>query len=85
MTVSNLVVEADTIAIATRDGLPMRIEADGRPIRFYEQVKERNIDGTAARVVFEVPELRLTLFDYSILDPSGNNMKGKKASFELSP
>jgi len=83
--VANLVIEADSISITTRDGLPSRVAAAGSPVRFSEQVPKKNINGTAKEIVFDVSELRLTLVDYSIADPAGNNMKGKKASFVLSP
>lgn len=83
--VANLFIEADSITIARRDGLPSRITASGSPIRFGERVPKQNINGTAREMVFDVPELKLSLVDYSIVDPSGNTMKGKKASFVLSP
>ncbi len=83
--VANLVIEADSISITIRGGLPSRISAQGNPITFREQEPKQNINGTAREVVFIVADLKLTLSDYSIFDPSGNNMKGKKASFILSP
>ena len=83
--VANLVIDAESIAITTVNGLPSRISAVGSPISFSEQVPSKNINGTAREIVFDVSELKLTLVDYSIADPSGNNMKGKKASFTLSP
>ena len=83
--VANMIIEADSIVITSLNGLPLKIEATGDPIRFYEQIPKKNINGTATGVTFDVAELKLTLIEYSILDPSGNNMKGKKASFVLSP
>ena len=83
--VANLIIEAESIAITTVNGLPSRISATGSPISFSEQVPSKNINGTAREIVFDVRNLKLTLVDYSIADPSGNNMKGKKASFTLSP
>ena len=85
VTVANLIIEADSIAITSQNGLPLKIEATGNPIRFYEQTPKQNINGTATGITFDVAELKLTLIEYSILDPSGNSMKGKKASFVLSP
>lgn len=83
--VSNVVIEADSISIVKQNGLPLRIEAHGNPIRFQEKVPRNNINGIAKEVTFSVAELKLTLVDYSITDPAGNNMKGKKASFILAP
>lgn len=83
--VANLVIAADTISVTSNGGLPSRIAARGNPITFSEQVPRQGINGTAREVIFIVAELKLTLSDYSIVDPSGNNMKGKKASFILSP
>lgn len=83
--VSNLIIEADTISIVSRNGLPSKITASGDPIRFQEKVSKHNINGTAQEVTFVLAEFKLTLINYSITDPSGNNMKGKKASFILSP
>lgn len=83
--VANLIIEADSIVITSQNGLPLKIEATGDPIKFHEQTPKQNISGTATGVTFDVAELKLTLIEYSILDPSGNNMKGKKASFILSP
>lgn len=85
VTVANLIIEAHSIVITSLNGLPLKIEATGDPIRFHEQIPKQNISGTATGVTFDVAELKLTLIEYSILDPSGNNMKGKKASFVLSP
>jgi lipopolysaccharide transport protein LptA len=85
VTVSNLVIEADSISIAQLGGIPVKIEAAGDPLKFYETVPKQNINGTAKTVVFLVPELKLTLTDYVITDPGGNAMKGKKASFVLAP
>jgi len=85
VTVANLIIEAETISITMQNGLPSKIVASGTPIKFHEQVPEKNINGTATGVTFDVAELKLTLLEYSILDPSGNRMKGKKASFVLSP
>ena len=85
VTVANLIIEADSIVITSLNGLPSKIEATGDPIKFYEQTPKQNISGTATGVSFDVAELKLTLIEYSILDPSGNSMKGKKASFVLSP
>jgi len=81
--VSNLIIEADSISIFEQNGLPSSIEASGSPIKFYEQEPRKNISGTAQQVSFLVTELRLTLTEHSIVDPSGNNMKGKKLSINL--
>ena len=81
--VSNLVIEADSISIFKQDGLPSKITAVGSPIKFHERVPRQHINGTAKQVTFIVPELKLTVIEYSIKDPTGNNMKGKKASFIL--
>lgn len=83
--VSNLIIEADSISIVKQNGLPSIISARGDPIRFQEKVPRHNINGTAREVTFSVTELKLTLIEYSITDPTGNNMKGKKASFILAP
>lgn len=83
--VSNLVIQADVISIFKQNGLPSKITAVGNPIKFHEQVPKQHINGTAQQVTFVVSELKLTLIEYSITDPSGNNMKGKKASFVLAP
>ena len=84
--VSNLIIEADSISIVKHlSGLPSKIMASGDPIRFQEKKPKNNINGTAREVTFVVAELKLTLTDYSITDPKGNNMKGKKASFILAP
>ncbi len=83
--VANLVIEADAISITDGGGLPSKIAAEGSPIRFRELEPKQNISGTATAVTFLVNELKLTLVDYSIVDPSGNRMQGKKASFVLSP
>ena len=84
--VSNLIIEADSISILMHEsGLPAKITASGDPIRFQEKKPRRNIRGTAKEVTFVVAELKLTLIDYAITDPDGNNMKGKKASFIMEP
>lgn len=83
--VSNVVIEADTISIFQQGGVPLRIEAAGNPIRFYETVPDKHFNGIARTAEFLVPELKLTLTEYLIKDPSGNEMKGKKASFVLAP
>ncbi|MDZ7839558.1 MAG: LptA/OstA family protein [Gammaproteobacteria bacterium] len=81
--VLDLVIEAETIAIFGADGSPSRIEASGSPLRFHRRQSTDDFSGTAARIVFVLPELKLTLSDYVIRDPSGNNMKGGKATFVL--
>ena len=81
--VANLIIEADTISILEQNGFPARIEASGNPIEFREQTPRKNISGSAREVVFDVSELKLTLTEYSIIDSTGNNMKGKKISIVL--
>lgn len=83
--VANLVIEADSISIYEQGGFPSRIEATGSPIVFREQVPKKNISGTATSASFQVSELRLTLTEYSIVDPTGNNMKGKTLNLILAP
>lgn len=83
--VADLVIEAETISISHDNGLPSRIEASGDPLKFRQLSSADNLHGTAQRIVFVVPELKLTLIDYVVTDPDGNNMKGKKASIVLSP
>lgn len=83
--VLDLVIEAETISITGRDGSPSRIEASGSPLRFHRRQSTDGFSGTAARIVFSLPELKLTLTDYVIEDASGNNMKGGKATFVLDP
>ena len=83
--VANMIIQADEIAITAPGGIPSKIEATGSPIKFHEQVPDKNIQGTAREVSFDVAELRLTVIEYSITDPAGNNMKGKKISFILTP
>lgn len=85
VTVSNIVIEANAISITKLVGIPVKIEAMGDPLKFYEGVPKQNINGTARSAVFLVSELKLTLTDYVITDPGGNAMKGKKASFVLAP
>ena len=80
---ANLIIEADTISLVERNGFPVRIEASGNPIQFREKTPKDNISGSAQAVVFDVSELKLTLTEYSIVDPSGNTMKGKKISIVL--
>jgi len=81
--VSNLVIEADTISIFGDGALPSRIEANGNPLRFRREAPADNLSGTAQKIIFSVPELKLTLIDYVVTDPSGNSMKGKQATFVL--
>ncbi len=81
--VSNLVIEADSVSVFSQGGLPARIEASGNPISFKEKVPKDNISGTALSVTFDVAELKLTLTEYSIVDPTGNNMKGRTLSIVL--
>lgn len=83
--VLDLVIEAETISITGTDGSPSRIEASGSPLRFHRRQSTDDFNGTAARIVFSLPELELTLTDYVIRDSSGNNMKGGKATFVLDP
>lgn len=80
---ANLIIEADTISILEQNGFPLRIEASGNPIEFREKTPRKNISGSAKEIVFDVSELKLTLTEYSIIDPTGNNMKGKKISIVL--
>ena len=82
---SNLVLEADSISIFKHNGFPSKITAVGNPIKFHEKVPKQHIKGTAKEATFYVPELKLTVIEYSITDPTGNNMKGKKASFVFAP
>ena len=82
---SNLVLEADSISIFKHNGFPSKITAVGNPIKFHEKVPKQHINGTAKKATFFVPELKLTVIEYSITDPTGNNMKGKKASFVFAP
>ena len=82
---SNLVLEADSISIFKHNGFPSKITAVGNPIKFHEKVPKQHINGTAKEATFFVPELKLIVIEYSITDPTGNNMKGKKASFVLAP
>lgn len=82
---SNLAIEADTISIFRDNGLPTRVEASGDPLKFRHQASADNVSGTAKRIIFLVPELKLTLIDYVIADPAGNKIKGDKASIVLSP
>lgn len=83
--VLDLLIEAQTISIfrKTGDSLPVRIEASGKPLKFSRQVSGDNLSGTARKVIFQVPELKLTLLDYAVSDPSGNTMRGKRAIFVL--
>lgn len=81
----NLVIEADTIEIIRDNGLPSRVEAVGNPLSFRQRSPSGSLNGTAKRIILSVPDLELTLTDYIVADPSGNTMKGRKASFVLSP
>lgn len=81
--VGQLVIEANSITITHGEGLPSQIEADGDPVRFERRASADSFSGTAGRVVLQVAERKLTLFDYAIVDQSGNSMKGGKASFVL--
>ncbi len=83
--VLDLVIEAETISITGTDGSPSRIEASGNPLRFHRRQSTDDFSGTAARVVFALPELKLTLTDYTVRDSSGNKMKGRSATFVLDP
>lgn len=83
--VLNVVFEAHTISILRDKGLPSRIEASGNPVEFHQQASSDSLSGTARKITFLVPELKLTLIDYDVTDPSGNRLKGKKAIFELKP
>ena len=83
--VANLIIEADSISIIKHNGLPAKITASGDPIRLQEQVPRKNFSGTAKQMTFLLMEFKLTLIDYSITDQTGNNMKGKKASFVFAP
>lgn len=82
--ISNLVIEADTIEIVRENGFPSRVEATGNPLSFRRQASDGTFSGTAQRITLSVPELKLTLIDYEIADPSGNTMKGGQANFVLS-
>jgi lipopolysaccharide export system protein LptA len=79
--ISKLTVDGDTISIYGDDALPSKIVASGDPLKFSFADK---FSGTAQKVVLLVQELKLTLVDYIITDSSGNRMKGKTATFELS-
>ncbi|MGA8259477.1 MAG: LptA/OstA family protein [Arenicellales bacterium] len=83
--VLDLLIEAETISIFRKNGaqLPTRIEATGKPLKFSRQASGDKLSGTARKVIFQVPELKLTLIDYTISDPSGNTMKGRQAVFVL--
>lgn len=83
--ISSLLIEADTISIFGDGGQPSRIEASGNPLKFRQRASAAGLSGTAKKITFLVPELKLILIDYAIADPSGNNMKGKKATFVLTP
>lgn len=83
--VLDLVIEAESISVTGTDGSPSRIEASGSPLRFHRRQSTDELSGTAARIIFALPESKLTLTDYVIKDPSGNNMKGGKATFVLDP
>lgn len=83
--ISNLVIEADTIAVFRDNGLPSRVEASGSPIRFEQQASSGSLAGTAQQIILSVPELKLTLIDYAISDTDGNSMKGREATFVLEP
>ena len=83
--VANLIIEADSITIVKHNGLPAKITASGNPIMVQEQIPRKNFSGTAKQMTFLLMEFKLTLIDYSITDQTGNNMKGKKASFIFAP
>lgn len=83
--VLNVVIEAQTIVLFRDNGLPARIEAAGSPLRFHQTGTADNLSGTARSLVFSTADLKLELMDYSISDPAGNNLKGQKATFVLSP
>lgn len=82
--ISSLVIEAETIEIVRDNGSPSTVEASGNPLSFRQQASGGSFSGTAQRITLSVPELKLTLIDYEVADPSGNTMKGGKASFVLS-
>jgi lipopolysaccharide transport protein LptA len=83
--VLDLLVEAQTITIFRKNDapLPSRIEASGSPVKFSREAHLDSLSGTARKIILQVPELKLTLIDYTISDPSGNTMKGKQAVFVL--
>lgn len=83
--VAGVVVEAETITVVHGDGLPSRLEANGDPLKFQHQASSNSLSGTAQQMIFSVPDLKLTLIDYVVADPEGNTMKGRQASFVLSP
>jgi len=83
--IASLVLKADRIAISHGQPLPSRIEAGGDPVTFAGQVSSGRISGTARKIILDVAERRLSLFDYAIEDPSGNRMKGKEARIILEP
>lgn len=79
----NLSIRARTISIFTDKGRLSKVEASGNPITFSQNGSAHSLSGTARKVTFEVPQLKLTLLDYRITDPEGNTMKGKKGVFLL--
>lgn len=81
--IGQLAIEADSITITHGDGLPSKVEADGDPVSFERRASDDSFSGSAGRIVLQVAERKLTLFDYAIVDQSGNSMKGGKASFVL--
>lgn len=83
--IADLVIEADTIEVFHGDDLPSRLEASGEPLKFHRQASSGDLSGTARQMIFSVADMKLTLIDYVVTDPSGNSMKGGKASFVLSP
>lgn len=83
--VAGVVVQAETITIVHGDGLPSRLEASGDPLKFRRQASSNSLSGSAEQLIFSVPDLKLTLIEYVVADPEGNTMKGRQASFVLSP
>lgn len=83
--ISGVVIEAETITVVHGNGLPSRLEASGDPLKFHHQASSDSLSGTAQQLIFSVPDLKLTLVDYVVADPQGNTMKGRQASFVLSP
>ncbi len=85
ITTDEFELKADKVIEYKKNGITIKSEAYGNPVKFKQFDKSKNITmfGDAAKAFYYREENKVILFDYSITNKNGDRMIGKKGDFLL--